>query len=359
MSVELAGPAMTGFWSTLEIVHGGSAFPTTLLEHLGTSYAAFRTLFLTERPGETADSVPCPWKCGCYHKLVPQDNGTTNGICQCDPPTCGTYTVLPYEPIPQYLDWSKLGKAVCKPLGLVPKNVKLGLFNTMQIGTWQSPCDEDAASDSIPAILTLPASRAELLNTISGLAAKLGQPFILFAPLSRHLSPAAKELLDSLGAAFFSLDALLKLHPEPPPPNVDPFIDPNYDPHAIPVLIAKIPLENLFADIAPLLPSPSEDDLARRTFLALQDSESNDRARKPTLYTVFKRYCVEEMTARETARKCKCSLGTISKRLVELRRKTGVSPARLRGISSQFVQLENDFAEARANHHRRNRSHDS
>src|SRR2546422_8366394 len=44
--------------------------------------------------------VPCPWNCGCSHKVVPQRNGILHGICQCKVQACDTYTVLPDEMIP-------------------------------------------------------------------------------------------------------------------------------------------------------------------------------------------------------------------------------------------------------------------
>jgi hypothetical protein len=126
------------------------------------------------------------------------------------------------------------------------------LFNTIQIGTWRNHPDEDEAADFIPAILTLPGSRAELLNTIAVLVAKVAQPFILLVPAACHVSPAAKELLEGLGAKLFALDTILALHPEPPAANSTRLPDLDPDPASLPVLVAKISPEKLFAGIAPL-----------------------------------------------------------------------------------------------------------
>lgn len=68
-------PGANRFWLCLESIPGGSAFPTIWKQHLGSDFLAFKSLFLKSQPGEPADSVPCPWNCGCLHKVVPQDNG--------------------------------------------------------------------------------------------------------------------------------------------------------------------------------------------------------------------------------------------------------------------------------------------
>jgi len=157
-------------------------------------------------PGETRRTCPVrplPLECGCLHKVVPQGNGTLHGICQCDPPQCGTYTVLADERVTWELDWPKIGRALCRAFGLDFKIAKLALYNTIQIGSW--------SREAIPAILTLPASQRELLHSITMLVARLNRGFILFAPTARHLGLAAKELLATLGAIFIPLDTHITL----------------------------------------------------------------------------------------------------------------------------------------------------
>src|SRR6266702_4709644 len=183
-----------GFFLALETVPGGAALPTIWKRQLEEHFEPFARLFLKSRPEETAQAVPCPWNCGCAHKIVLQGNGTLHGICQCNPQACGTYTVMPEEMIPLELDWPKLAHVLCHAFGVQEKVVKLGLYNTVQLGAW--------SADAVPVILTLASSRPEFLNTIAVLIARLGQPFILFAPTNRHLGPGAKELLANTGAAF-------------------------------------------------------------------------------------------------------------------------------------------------------------
>src|SRR6266516_4221156 len=71
-------PLAPEFWTALEGVPGGTALPTIWRRHLNAyaDFEPFSSLFLRSRPEAVADFVPCPWKCGCSHKVVPRDNGT-------------------------------------------------------------------------------------------------------------------------------------------------------------------------------------------------------------------------------------------------------------------------------------------
>ena len=114
------GQAPTPFWLSLESVPGGVAFPTSWKLRLGPDFDAFKSLFLKPQSADLADFVPCPWNCGCFHKVVPQDNGTLLGLCQCAARACDDYTVLPEERIPLELDWTKLARLLCRAFGLQP-----------------------------------------------------------------------------------------------------------------------------------------------------------------------------------------------------------------------------------------------
>jgi hypothetical protein len=101
------------------------------------------------------------------------------------------------------------------------------------------------------------------------------------------------------------------------------------------------------------LDESTDEDLARRTFLILQDADIDSRRRPPSLYAVFQLYCVKEWTIPQIARKCRCSLGTVANRLEMLRRQVGLPPASLRRISSHFTVLDRDFRQAKRNYNRR------
>jgi hypothetical protein len=365
MKPENPSPA---FWLALETVPGGLALPTIWMHKLDFEFDSFKSLFLKPRPDELADFVPCPWKCGCFHKVVLDVSGCLYGVCQCANPRCDTYTVVHSERIPLELDWSKMARVFSRAFGLTMTKAKLGLFNTLQIALWspaaRSPESRSAEfysavspsstrqppkrpasppqpnlvpSEPLPVLLTLSSSRPELLANITFLIKHLSQPFILLAPTSRHLAPAAKELLASTGSGFFALEDHLRL-------------DTSGN------LVCSTPADKLFAEFAPLRPEPSDDDLARRAFLALQEADNSRRHQPPSLYRVFHLYCVEELSIPQIARKCRCSLGTVANRLNLLRAKTGAAPDQLRRVSPLFTKFEDDLRTARRNYKLRTRS---
>jgi hypothetical protein len=335
-----AAYASSAFWIALESVPGGHALPTIWQQHLQQDFGTFKILFLRSRPDIPSASVPCPWSCGCSHKVLPRDNGTLAGICQCNPQKCGEYTVLPEEMIPWELDWSKIPRVLCRAFDLQPKIVKLGLYNTLQIGFW--------GRDEIPAILTLASNPVEFLNIVAVLVTRFARPIILFAPTNRNIGASAKELLGNIGAAFFSLDAHLILEQkhhaasgEDKRPNDPDFSISEFQLSAFP------PPSTLFSEIAPLLPDPSDEDLARRVCIVMDTLDSESRRKKPSLLTIFRLYCVQEMTVAQIAHKCNCSKATVSNRLSLLQSKTGVPHAKLRRVSAYFTRFQQDMASAR------------
>src|SRR5437867_1198147 len=112
-------PLPSTFWLALESVPGGTALPTTWTRHIALSDSGiFKALFLNARRDALASFVPCPWNCGCLHKIVPRIDGTLAGICQCEPQKCAEYTVVAEERVPWDLDLPKLGRGLCRAFGL-------------------------------------------------------------------------------------------------------------------------------------------------------------------------------------------------------------------------------------------------
>jgi hypothetical protein len=345
-------PLSTNFWAALESVPGGSALYTTWSHQLGPDLETFTALFLRAKSTEPAQFVPCPWKCGCFHKIVPQDNGTLHGLCQCDPPTCGAYTVLPAERVTWELDRPKIGRALCRAFGLDFKIAQLGLYHTIQIGSW--------SVDAIPAILTLPASQGEFLHTLTLLIARLNRPFILFAPTARHFGLAPKELLATLGAIFIPLDSHLNLslnHPSGPSSSPSPHLSTINSPPSTPsspqLSTINSPPSTLFSDLSPALPETPDHGLASRVSLLLDDLDTGSRRKHPSLAAVFKLYFIQELPIAKVAKKCRCSVGTIVNRLKLIQSKTGATPDQLRRISPHFTQLHHDLTSAKSDYLRR------
>jgi DNA-directed RNA polymerase specialized sigma24 family protein len=75
----------------------------------------------------------------------------------------------------------------------------------------------------------------------------------------------------------------------------------------------------------------------------------------PSVLTVFRLYCMEELTSDQIARKTGCSKTTVVSRLRLIRKKIGVDPASLRRFSSHLQKIEQDISDSRAEHIHRKR----
>jgi hypothetical protein len=235
------------------------------------------------------------------------------------------------------LHWPKLARALCEALGCrnsansapfdSEKSSALGLPNTIQFGAW--------SIESVPVLLTIQSEDRLFRNVLSELAARLRRSFIIFAPSNRHLDVAAQELLANAGAGFFALDENVRLTSRGT------------------LQAAKTPGE-LFAAFTPKPQEPPDEDAARRAFALVQQLDTDTPSKPPSTLTVFRLYCIEELSIPRIARKCGCSVGTVANRLALLRAKTGVAPESLRRLSGHISKMEEDLSDSRAKRlHRR------
>jgi len=79
-------------------------------------------------------------------------------------------------------------------------------------------------------------------------------------------------------------------------------------------------------------PSPLDDELPTHlaAFQILDRLDSVSVKKPPTLFTIFRLYCVQRMTVAQIARRCRCSVGTISNRLHLIQSKIGIHPAAIK-----------------------------
>jgi DNA-directed RNA polymerase specialized sigma24 family protein len=97
------------------------------------------------------------------------------------------------------------------------------------------------------------------------------------------------------------------------------------------------------------------EDVARQAFRLLQQLDSEQIVKPPTVLAVFRLYCMEELTAEQVAGRCGCSKGTVINRLKLIREKTKMEPDELRRFSRQFDKIEDDIRESKATHIHRKR----
>jgi transposase len=76
--------------------------------------------------------------------------------------------------------------------------------------------------------------------------------------------------------------------------------------------------------------------------------EADQPIRKAPTFTVFRLYCIENLSLEQVRKKLQCSRGTITNRLRTIRQKTGTDPAALRAYSAQFTRIEQTLSDPRA-----------
>src|SRR5436309_2437099 len=154
-------------WASLESSTG--ALCAIWREHLGAQFDIFKAAFLQVQ-SEPAQSFPCR-KCGCAHDVIIHSSNDIVAVCSCEPWNCDEIKLTPAEIQILDLNWSKLGRALCKAFGLDVRAAALRLPNTRQIGCW--------SADAVPVILTIQRETSAFRAVLAELAARLRQRFIL------------------------------------------------------------------------------------------------------------------------------------------------------------------------------------
>jgi hypothetical protein len=315
------------YWRVLEMIRGQTGVAAEWRKHLGSDFAAFSGALLQGRP-EPVRSYPCPVECGCAHQVVQHGDGSLVGVCRCDPCGCADLELTAADVVCYELSWPRLGRALCHALGLEALTAEFQMPNTRQIGSW--------SAEAVPVILTVQSEARRFRQVTAELAARLRQPFILLAPTAAPVDATSKELLANVGAGFFALDNCVQVTP------------------SATLQSLKSPGE-LFARFQPEAKDELDPDIARRAFGLLEKLEAESPMRPPTVLTVFRLYCIKELSAAEVARQCRCSKTAVVERLGLIRAKTGVPPEDLRRLSAHLSRMEADISDSRAKHIHRQR----
>ena len=285
-----------------------------------------KALILHDNP-TLAQLLPCPRGCGLAHDIVCRPDGSFVATCYGDSNRPQEIPLTVADITPLEVSRSRLGRALCQALGLDSRFRTLQPPNTIQFGAW--------STDAVPAILTIQAYPCAFRRVVSELVAELRTPFMLFAPTSNHLDVPSLGYLTGVRAAFFPLDSTVLL---------------TGDGRLCP---AKSPGE-LFAQFTPQ-PKETDGEVARRAFALVRTLDSERPMKPPTLLTVFRLYCMEEMSAAEIGRRFRCSKATVISRLNLIRQRTGADPENLRRLCVWLDKIAEDASDPRASRIRRRR----
>ena len=294
LSISRDPPPAQSPWVCLESLPGRIALPCVWRGRLGDNFEAVKSLFLQDNPNP-AQLLPCPRGCGLAHDIVQCPDGSLAATCHGDPSRPHEIPLTRADITPLEVNWSRLGRALCQTLGLQSRFRTLPSPNTIQFGAW--------SAEAVPAILTVQACPSALRRVVPELVAGLKQPFLLFAPTGNHIDVSCLEFLSGVRAAFFSLDATVRLDADGR------------------LCAAKSPGE-LFARFTP---QPAEDN--QQLFISVvalvHRLESIKTSTPPSVLQVFERRYLDQHSRARVAKEFGCSKGTIRNRLLAIKRTLG------------------------------------
>src|ERR1017187_10300639 len=195
-------PTINSPWSCLETLPGLIALPRVWRARLEEMFERVKALIL-QANATPAQLLPCPPGCGLAHEIVCRPDGSLVATCCGDPDRHHEIPLALADIMPLEVSWSRLGRALCQPLGLDSRFRTLQPPNTIQFGAW--------SADAVPTVLTIQAYPCAFRRVLSEIVAELGTPFMLFAPTSSHLDVPSLGYLTGARAAFFPLDSTVLL----------------------------------------------------------------------------------------------------------------------------------------------------
>jgi hypothetical protein len=312
---------MGNFWQALEQLPGLVAVPAAWRAMAGEDFDLVHFTLLRGR-ASLAESFPCSRGCGCAHRVVDRGGGTFAGVCDCESWNCEDIPLTRADVTPLELNWSKLGRAVAKALECDAKESALGLTATKQIAAF--------ANAALPVVLTIQHDAEEFRSVVAQLAARLRGRFILLAPTRRWFDAGTQELLAHANAGFFALESYVTV--------------------GVSGLRASKSAGELFSPFLPEMKEAVTDDEARKLFVLLEQLDSETLVRKAPVSQVFRLYCVEGLSRNAVAKRCGCVPTLITERLRVIEERLGRKPIELRGLSSQFEQIDDSLSDSRASH---------
>jgi hypothetical protein len=277
----------------------------------GPAFSSFQALCL-EPSAFRMRHVRCPQECGCDHLVIDRHDGAgAVAVCRCNPPGCADLVLSRADITVLEVGQSRLGHALCRAFGLHSREAALSAPNSYQFGAW--------SSDAVPAILTIQVRNSDFRRAVAELVATLRQRFILFSPTSDFLDAPARGMLENQGAGFFDLKSHVTLTEQGT------------------LRCAREPGE-LFARFNPQ-PRETDVNMAERVFALVQKLDTERPLKPPTLLTVFRLYCIEEMSSVRIARRFETTKTTVVRRLAEIEARIGVHPRALRRFSPHLAKL--------------------
>jgi hypothetical protein len=346
----------TNLWHSLEILSTQAALPMEWKQELGDDFAAARVLL---RPTQhQVGSYPCshPISCGCRHRVMFDSPEDVSAVCDCEEAACEPISLRPSDLIVYALDIGMLAAALRGAFHLNElESVGFEEVRSRLVGGWGLRRSR--------VFFNVPVSEKGLLKEIDRLCATVPDPFVLLMPTSRFCTPMVERALRLQGCAHLALAGIVT----PTAPGILEIVP------AAKIAVDTVlgdfgkrvaqgrPLDRAIARVEEKLDtianSRREDhideedqpaEVARQVLALAKKLDTATRLQRPGILTVFRLYCINEMSATQIAKRCGCSKTAIMKRLKILARKIGMPPGRLRKYSAQFERMEEEMSDGRA-----------
>jgi hypothetical protein len=246
------------------------------------------------------------------------------GVCRCESWNCDDLVLSEDDVAVWEVNWSRLGRALVAALGCEPREVKLDLPRTMQIGAF--------GPSAVPVVLTIPGERQDLENVVCRLAVRLREGFIVLTPTNRLFDARVMELMGIAKAGHFALESHVTVLPSG-------------------ALVAKTPGGELFARFLPEDGGGAGVKEAARVFGLIKRLESEPRQRKAPLVTVFRLLVLEGRSQNAVALYCRCAKSLVSARVTTIEERLGMSIERLRSYASTLREMETSVKAERRRRH--------
>ncbi len=302
-------------------------------------------------------------------------------ICECGPGECEPIQIESKDLVVYALDRRKMGIAIGRAFDFEqihdgpearPKSRQTLI---QQIGSYNSSRNtEQGIRLAFPVYLAL-ARENTLLSELETIFATRPGPFLLLTPIPADLRPEIDSALKRNACAAVCLSTTLTVQSggqfllQQEMRSLMAMFEQRLATQPAPSGL----IQDIYRNVAALRkqlrerppPGPNEplpEDVARRAFALVQqlDSEAPPNTRPPSVLTIFRLYCMEELNIPQIARKCRCSNATVANRLHSIRVKTGSEPDALRRFSPHLQKIEEDMSDSRAEHiHRRRLIYDA
>jgi len=300
---------MSYLWPCLENIRALANVPAMWGCWLGNDFEAVERAFL-ERSPTPAMSYPCAQQCGCAHRLVARTEGSYVGVCTCDPWNCDDFVVPQAEAAVLELNWSRLGRAICKALDCDYRETAMPLPFTRQIGC--------KFANAVPVLLTIQSEREEFRQAVAGVIARLGRSFILLGPTTRWLDADTLGLLHSARSEFFDLESQLTMLPTG-------------------AFQAHKTGGELFAKFLPEGEETAGQREVSRVFALMKMLGSG--AKKAPLDAVFRLLVLEGRNQDYAAKEFQCSKALLSLRVEEIEKRMKKTLSELRALASHLGEM--------------------